>query len=149
MDAASICTRDVITCRRDTTLLEAARLMRDRHVGDLIVIEGTASEASPVGMLTDRDVVLAVVAAGVDPSTLFVGEVMSEPAVLAYAWESPWDVAGRMRLQGVRRMPVIGKSGELVGVIAFDDLLEAASHLVSSLCLAAERQPYFEEKRRT
>ncbi|APR39269.1 CBS domain-containing protein [Paraburkholderia sp. SOS3] len=148
MDAASICTRDVVSCRRDTTLLDAARLMRDSHVGDLIVVDGPPERASPVGILTDRDVVLAVVAPGVDPSTLFVGEVMSSPAILAYAWENLWEVASRMRLHGVRRMPVMGQSGEMIGVIAFDDLLEAASGLVSSLCHAAGRQPYFEEKRR-
>ncbi|MFC0397316.1 CBS domain-containing protein [Paraburkholderia rhizosphaerae] len=148
MDAAHICTPDVVACRRDTSLVEAARLMRDCHVGDLIVVEGAAGDASPVGILTDRDVVLAVVAAGVDPATLYVGEVMSTPAVVAYAWEDLWQVAGRMRLHGVRRMPVIGQTGAMIGVIAFDDLLEAGSNLVASLCGTAGRQPYFEQKRR-
>jgi CBS domain-containing protein len=117
MDTASNYTQHDVACRSDTSLVEAARLMRDCHVGDLIVVDGTAGLASPVGILTDRDAVLAVVSAGVDSATLFVGEAMSSPAIVAYAWENLWQVASLMRQHrcvrqhGARRMPVVGQPG--------------------------------------
>ena len=77
MNAADICKRDVIVAYRDMSLTEAAQLMRERHVGTLVVVVDRASERVPVGILTDRDIVVAVVAKSLDPCTLKVGDVMS------------------------------------------------------------------------
>ncbi|WP_114810553.1 CBS domain-containing protein [Paraburkholderia kururiensis] len=149
MNAATICTRDVVTCRQDTTVLEAARLMRNHHVGDLVVVEESASGRMPLGVITDRDIVLSVVAKEVDPAKLFVSEMMSTPVVSAYEWEDEWQLLRRMRLHGIRRMPVLGDADELIGIVAFDDLLEAASGFLSELWLLTGRQSHFEEKHRT
>ena len=127
MNAADICKRDVIVAYRDTPLTEAARLMRERHVGTLIVVVDRASERVPVGILTDRDIVVAVVAKGLDPRTLKVGDVMSSGVFAVREQDGPAEVLRAMRENGVRRVPVVTHSGALAGILAIDDLLELMS----------------------
>lgn len=148
MNAGSFCTRDVATCDPDTTILDTARLMRERHVGDLVVIDRTNGGARPMGVLTDRDLVLAVIAAEADPGALFAADVMSEPLVTAHEGDDLWQLARRMRLNGVRRMPVIDAQGNLVGLVALDDLLTAFSWCFAELAHITGRQHHFEEKNR-
>ncbi|WP_175951886.1 CBS domain-containing protein [Burkholderia sp. BCC0405] len=148
MNAAMLCTRDVATCSARMTVVDAAARMRDAHAGDLIVVRERDGRCEPVGMLTDRDIVLAVVSPEVQPASLFVGDVMSEPVAIAHVDDDIWLLAKRMRQHGVRRLPVVGDDGELVGIVSLDDLLRAAAALLDELRLVAARQPYFEEKQR-
>lgn len=149
MNAGDICTRDVVTCGLNTTVLEACRIMRDRHVGDVVAVETSADgKLHARGVLTDRDIVLAVVAREVDAFALFVGDVMSSPLIVAYEGEDVWQLVKRMRLHAIRRMPVVSESGELVGLLSFDDLLDAACAFLAELSLVTARQPHFEEKNR-
>jgi CBS domain-containing protein len=127
MNAGDICKRDVVVAYRDTPLAEAARLMRERHVGTLIVVVDRASERVPVGILTDRDIVVAVVAKGLDPRTLKVGDVMSSGVFAVGEQDGPAEVLRAMRENGVRRVPVVTHSGALAGILAIDDLLELMS----------------------
>ena len=79
MSLERICNREVIVVRPETTLLEVARLMHTRHVGSVVVVE----EHRPIGILTDRDIVVKVVAAERDPKTVQASEVMvSNPALM-------------------------------------------------------------------
>jgi CBS domain-containing protein len=149
MKAADICTREVITCLLGTTVLEACKIMRVNHVGDIVVVEETPDgKLRPKGILTDRDIVLEVLARDVDASRLFVDDVMSSSLVCAYDWEDAWQIAKRMRLHAIRRVPVVDEARELVGVISLDDLLDSACALLSELSLIAGRQPHFELKQR-
>lgn len=149
MKAADICTREVITCPSGTTVLEACKIMRVNHVGDIVAVEATPDgKLRPKGIVTDRDIVLEVLAREVDAAKLFVDDVMSSPLVVVYDWEDVWQVAKRMRLHAIRRMPVVAENGELVGVISLDDLLDSACALLSELSLVAGRQPHFELKQR-
>ncbi|MFM0511686.1 CBS domain-containing protein [Paraburkholderia sp. RL17-373-BIF-A] len=149
MNAGDICTRDVVTCGPDTTLLDACRIMRDRHVGDFVAVEESEDgKLHPRGVLTDRDIVLAVLAREIDAFGLFVGDVMSSPPIVAYDSEDVWQVVKRMRLHAIRRMPVLSNAGELVGLLSFDDLLDATCALLSELSLVTGRQPHFEQKYR-
>lgn len=117
-------------------MMTAAALMRDRHVGYLVVIESTAAGDSgkPVGVLTDRDIVVGILAKSVDPKTLRVGDVMSrEPVVVEES--KPLEAALRaMRRAGVRRVPVVGTAGQLVGVLSLDEVVE---HLAKELAEAS------------
>ena len=81
MNVGNICTRDTVVCRRDTTALDAARLIRNHHVGDLVVIDDSNGKQTPVGIITDRDIVVSVVAKEVDPAAVFVSDMMSAPLV--------------------------------------------------------------------
>ncbi|WP_176049726.1 CBS domain-containing protein [Burkholderia sp. BCC1644] len=148
MNAAMLCTRDVATCFATITVAEAARRMRDAHAGDLVVVREQEGCLLPVGMVTDRDIVLAVVSPDAEAGSLFVGDIMSEPVAIANGGDDVWLLAKRMRQHGVRRLPVVGDDGELVGIVALDDLLRAAAALLDELRLVAARQPYFEEKQR-
>ncbi|CAM2154028.1 CBS domain-containing protein [Paraburkholderia tropica] len=148
MNACSLCTREVATCGPQTSIVEAAARMRALHAGDLVVVSEEAGARQPVGVLTDRDIVLAVVSPDASPTTLYAGDVMSAPAVLAHGTDDLWMLARRMHLHGVRRLPVVGADGSLVGIVTLDDLLHAAANLLDELRLIAARQQHFEAKRR-
>ncbi|MBY4866568.1 CBS domain-containing protein [Burkholderia sp. Bp9017] len=148
MNAAMLCSRDVAMCTTQATVVEAAEMMRDTHVGDLVVVREQEGRSMPVGMVTDRDIVLTVVRADAAAGSLFVGDIMSAPVAIAHVDDDIWLLAKRMRQHGVRRLPVIGDDGELVGIVTLDDLLRAAAALLDELRLVAARQPYFEEKQR-
>lgn len=109
---------------RATTLNGAARLMRENHVGCLIVVDEVGGRRIVVGVLTDRDIVTAVVASDLDPSTLNVEDVMTTDLVTAREDDSLIDLMHTMRGKGVRRIPVVGAAGELIGVVTLDDVLD-------------------------
>jgi CBS domain-containing protein len=148
MIAITLCTREVASCGPQTSIVEAAERMRALHAGDLVVVREEGGVRIPVGMLTDRDIVLAVVSPGAAAQTLYAGDVMSAPTVVAHGADDIWLLAKRMRLHGVRRLPVVGDDGGLMGIVTLDDLLHAAANLLDELRLIAARQPHFEEKRR-
>jgi CBS domain-containing protein len=124
MNAGEICNREVVVAYRDTSLSEAAHLMREHHVGSLIVVIDRVKERVPVGILTDRDIVVAVVAKELDARTLKVGEVMSSGVFAVREQDGLAEVLRAMREHGVRRVPVVTPSGALAGILTIDDLLE-------------------------
>jgi len=118
-----LCTPDVACCSGQTTALEAARLMRSKHVGDLVVVSDVEGERAPLGIVTDRDLVLEVLGKGLDPATTRVSTLLSRPVVLAAETEDTAQVLERMRAHGVRRVPVVDGQGSVVGILTFNDLL--------------------------
>jgi CBS domain-containing protein len=114
----------VATIDRDTDVVEAASRMRSQHVGDLIVVEEKLGGRVPVGILTDRDIVVAVVAKRVAASSVTVGDAMSA-ALLTVNKDNGIEHALReMRRAGVRRAPVVDEAGLLVGVLSIDDVID-------------------------
>ncbi|MBV8301443.1 MAG: CBS domain-containing protein, partial [Candidatus Dormibacteraeota bacterium] len=104
----------------------AAKLMREWHVGYLVVVDSrNPASLRPVGVLTDRDIVVAVVAKGEDPRALQVGDVMTRDPLVIAVDKSLAFALGEMRRIGVRRVPVVGAAGEVVGVLSLDDVLDA------------------------
>jgi len=114
-----ICTKPVVTASAQMTVEQAARVMRSKNVGALVVVNA----GRPVGMLTDRDVAVEVVATGMDPDTARVGDVMRKRPITIREDLGIFDAARVFAKTGVRRLPVVTKSGVLVGVIAVDDLI--------------------------
>jgi len=123
LNAGDICNRIVTCAERDMPLVDAARLMRDNHVGSLVVVDETNLGRVVVGMLTDRDIVTAVLAKGVDPARLRVEDVMSCDVVTAREEDSVSDLLRSMRHRGVRRLPTVTPQGALVGLVTLDDLM--------------------------
>jgi len=124
MNVGQVCKRSPITIRKSDELTTAARLMRDKHIGYLIVVESNPDETlRPVGVLSDRDIVVAVVAKDTDPRALTVGDVMTTPPVVVAEGKPVSWALKEMRRIGVRRLPVVGSAGQLVGVLALDDVL--------------------------
>lgn len=119
-----VCTPNVVCCGPQTTAVEAASLMRHRHVGDLVVVSDPQEESAPLGVVTDRDIVVEVLGNGLNPATTTVGSLMRTPVVIAHESEDTTQVIERMRTHGVRRIPVVAHEGEVVGIITLDDLLQ-------------------------
>lgn len=141
LTTGEVCTRSVTIAFRETPLIDAARLMRTEHVGCLVVVEdGAAGQRTVVGLLTDRDIVTAVVAPGLDLSTLRVGDVMSTDLVTVREDDSLIDLMRAMRAKGVRRIPVLGAQGELIGIAALDDVLAILSEELSLLVAAIDHE---------
>ena len=97
--------------------------MRRYHIGDVVVIDQTDGKPVPIGMLTDRDIVVEVVAAGVDPREITVGDLLTRQLEVIEAHESDSDALRRMSAAGVRRLPVVDRDGVLLGIVSVDDLL--------------------------
>jgi len=119
-----ICTPDIVYCAPEASVLAAARIMRERHVGDLVVVdESEEGDQIPLGMVTDRDIVIEVLAQGRDPEAVAVRDIMRKPAVIARGNEDVSQALQRMKIHGVRRIPVLGDNRKLAGIISFDDLV--------------------------
>jgi signal-transduction protein with cAMP-binding, CBS, and nucleotidyltransferase domain len=130
---ADLCRRSVVSISAAAPVIDAARLMCSHGIGAIVVTRSPAESAIAVGIVTDRDIVLAQLAGTRDLGQLCVAEVMTgDPLVLNE--EDPIDVAiHRMRSRGVRRAPVAGRAGVLTGVISFDDMLAHVSMNVAAL----------------
>ena len=123
LTAGRICTPVVTVAYRGVVVSEAARQMRESHVGCLVVVEEDDPGRVVVGILTDRDIVVSVVAKDRDARLMSVGEVMSTDVVTARQEDSVIDLLELMGRKGVRRLPVTGPQGVLIGLVALDDLL--------------------------
>jgi len=141
-----ICQRNVVTIREYEDLTAAAQRMREEHVGYLVVAEPQVLDQTlkPVGVITDRDIVIAVVAKEVDPRTLKVGDVMTRQPVVASEDSSVSAALQEMRRIGVRRLPVIGRRGELLGVVSIDDLLETFAEELANIAGLIRNERRFE-----
>lgn len=124
MNIGEICTIQTVTCTRDETVQGAALLMRKHHVGDLIVIDQADGQAVPVGIVTDRDIVVSVIALGLYPAGLQVDDIMSDDLLTCREDDDVYETIEHMRLRGIRRVPVVNGAGGLSGIVSVDDLLE-------------------------
>ena len=116
MSISEFCNRNVIGVAGDTPVIEAAALMRQHHVGDVIVVEEVHGQRKPVGIVTDRDLVVEVMASGLDPRQLKVSDLVSGPVVTIDEGASYAQTVRLMSVKGRRRMPVVGPAGESIGM---------------------------------
>lgn len=123
MKTGDVCTRDVVFVDRETSIRHCAQVMRERHVGDLIVVDGAQDTHKPVGIVTDRDIVISVVAPHIDPNVFTAGDVMGQDLLTAPEDQELFETVRQMRTRGVRRVPVVSGSGDLAGVFAVDDFI--------------------------
>ncbi len=124
MTVRALCNHNVATIDRDAGVIDAAARMREEHVGDLIVVEERAGHRIPVGILTDRDIVIAVVAKRVATSAVTVGDAMSAQLLTVHQDNGVEHALREMRRAGVRRAPVVDGSGALIGVLSIDDVID-------------------------
>ncbi len=149
MSIGEICNRDVVFTLKSSTVQEGARLMRQHHVGCLVVVEDGSDPPTPVGMVTDRDLVVEIMAENVPVERLSIGDVMSNDVASAREDEGVWDVIQRMRVKGVRRMPVVDVDGGLVGIVTMDDMVELLAEELSDLAKLMGRELHREQETRT
>jgi len=133
MRVGEVCNRDVVIGDRNDLISDAAKLMRHHHVGDVVVVEERYGKSFPVGIVTDRDLVVEILANEVAPEKLLIGDVMSFDLITAKEDESLLDAIKRMRDKGIRRMPVVTDDGALAGIITMDDLLDLLAEQLADL----------------
>lgn len=148
MSVGRFCNREVVFIEKSAGIPEVSRLMREHHVGDLIVVEERAGRRVPVGIVTDRDVVIEVLAEGVDLQGVTVGDVMSFDLVTAREDDDLFDTIKAMRAKAVRRIPVVDASGALVGILSVDDLLDIFAEHLTDLAALVRREQAREQRRR-
>jgi CBS domain-containing protein len=120
MDVRDLCKYRAVTIGPGADLVEAAQMMREFHVGFLVVGDG----GLPLGVVTDRDIVLEAVAGDVDPRSVTVGDAMTAAPVTLTADTSLEDALDSLRVAGIRRAPVVDDGGRIVGVLSIDDVLD-------------------------
>jgi CBS domain-containing protein len=140
MKAGDICNRTVVVALRETTLQEAAQRMREKHVGCLVVVDTAGAQRLVAGMLTDRDIVAAVVAKGIDPQPLRVEDVMTTDVVTCMETASFAELLATMRREGLRRLPVTDSRGALIGLVSLDDLLEILAEQMHTVVQAIQTE---------
>lgn len=139
------CNREVVFATRNMDIIEAAQLMRQHHVGDLVVVDETNGKRIPVGIVTDRDMVIEIIAKSVDLNDFCVGDIMGSQLVSMQSNETVLDTIHLMCTKGVRRIPVVNLKGELEGIMTADDLLGILAEEMSELA----RIPQNEKKKET
>jgi CBS domain-containing protein len=146
---SDICDHHVITIEKDKSLTEAAKLMREHHVGNVIVVERKGSKLLPLGIVTDRDVVIEVVATELDPGVITTEDIMLQTLIVVRDDAGLLETSKLMASKGVRRLPVVSKSGELIGIVTLDDLLEITASIFLNLTksLSKEQKNEFKSRR--
>ncbi|MFC5512137.1 CBS domain-containing protein [Massilia jejuensis] len=148
MNISDICTVQTISCSREETVQGAALLMRKHHVGDLVVVDGSDGEAIPAGIVTDRDIVVSVVALGLDPASLQAGDIMSDDLLTCREDDDVYQTIEHMRVRGIRRVPVVNSNGGLCGIVSADDLLEFLAEEMGDLSRISGNQQAHEKRAR-
>ncbi len=148
MRIGEICTRNVVTCLRSASAIELSRTMRDQHVGDVVIIDDSDGAAMPCGIVTDRDLVVQVLAAGVDPAMLCAEDLLGGDVVTALESEDVYDAIWHMRSRGVRRLPVVDAKGHLLGMLTADDVTEFLAAELSEVARIMPRQIKLEQAHR-
>jgi CBS domain-containing protein len=148
MPIEEFCNREVVFATRNTSLLEAAQLMRKYHVGDLVVMDLINDQRVPVGIVTDRDIVIEVIAKSLPVKDFMVGDIMSPQLVSVQENCGVIETMRLMRTHGIRRIPVLNQDGGLAGIISVDDLLDLLAEELSELAKVAPRGQAREERAR-
>ena len=139
--AGEFCNPWTAIAKADESLVSVARRMLNEHVGCVVVVEERAGKSIPIGMLTDRDIVVGVIArADADIDTLMVGDAMTKDVVVASESDNLDDVLKRMRSRGIRRIAIVDEVGSLRGLIAFDDMLELLQDQIATLVSVLDRE---------
>lgn len=133
MTAGKYCNREVVVTEPNTTIPHAARLMRKHHVGDLVVVKKQGNENIPVGIVTDRDLVVEVLAQHVPLEAVTFKDVMNTDLVSVTEDETLLDTLALMDKRGVRRILIVNNHGGLEGILSADDAIELLAEAMNSL----------------
>lgn len=140
MAIGEICSREVVCARRDTSVKAAAQLMRKHHVGSIVVVDQPNGKRMPAGIVTDRDIAVAVVALGLEPEAIEVGDIMKSELVMVREDAGIGETVELMRMKGLRRLPVTDSAGALVGIVAADDVLSLLAGEITALASMVTRE---------
>jgi CBS domain-containing protein len=125
MNVKDVMTPDPVCCTSSTKLTEVARMMIDNDCGEIPVVE-SKEKRKPIGVVTDRDIVIRTIGCNVDPMQKTAGDVMTTPVVTATPDMSLVECCDLMEQNQVRRVPVVDESGCLCGIVALADVAQSA-----------------------
>jgi len=137
MPIGEFCNREVVFATRSMSIPDAAQLMRQYHVGDLVVVDETNGKRVPVGVVTDRDIAIEIIAKSLDFNQFSVADIMSPQLVSVQESEGVFETIRLMRAKGIRRIPVVNRDGELEGIVSADDILDLLAEEMSQLAKVA------------
>lgn len=120
MTVGSLMTRGVVALRPTASVAEAARLMREKAIGSILILD---EGKRPLGIITDRDIAVSVVAGGRDPKATPLDQVMTRKVVTADQDEILLKAVRRMAEASIRRLPVLDGRGRVVGMVSVEDIL--------------------------
>jgi len=140
MRVREMCVFAPVTCGRNASARDVAALMRERRVGDVIVVEMRDGGAVPIGVLTDRDLTVELVALGIDPASVCAGDLLTRECVTVLASDMAYDAIWQMRRCAIRRLPVVDARGHLVGIVTMDDLNRFLAQELTDLAQVAPRR---------
>ena len=149
MKVGEYCKRAVVAIGASADAADAAKLMREEHVGFLVVYHEGDSLQRPVGVLTDRDLVLGVMARDVDPHAVTVNDVMTRQPLIANDADELSDMLQAMRMAGIRRVPVVDVRGALIGIMAIDDAIDVVTGLMCDIAGSIKSEQRQEWRART
>jgi CBS domain-containing protein len=149
MKVGDYCKRAVVAIASNADAAEAAKLMRAEHVGFLIVHRQGDESQRPVGVLTDRDLVVGVMARDVDPHAITVDDVMTRQPLIASDADELSDLLQAMRVAGIRRVPVVDIRGALIGIMAIDDAIDVITGLMCDIAGSIKSEQRQEWRART
>ena len=146
MTVGKFCSREVVVASKDSTIIDVARLMRQHHVGDVVIVDSSGDQTKPIGIITDRDIVVELIACEVSFDAVSVGDVMSFELITAREQDSIWESLHRLHTKGVRRIPVVNDEGGLEGILTVDDLLELLAEELILLAKVPAREQMLEKE---
>jgi CBS domain-containing protein len=146
MPIGEFCNREVVYATRETSIPEAAQLMRQYHVGDLVVVDDVNGKRVPVGIVTDRDLVIEIISQSLDINEFSVGDIMSLQLISVQESEGVFETIRLMRSKGIRRIPVVNLEGGLEGIVSADDMLDLLAEEMAELAKIAAREQEREAK---
>jgi signal-transduction protein with cAMP-binding, CBS, and nucleotidyltransferase domain len=141
MHVGQICNRSLVTCNGETPAAELARKMRDQHVADVLVVEDRGGRLTPIGLVTDRDLVVDVIARGRDPNQLRAADIMCTNLETVLDSELVYDAIWQMRKRQILRLPVVDGHGALVGTLTADDVAEFLASELTEVARLRKRNP--------
>ncbi len=148
MPIGEFCNREVVFATRKTSVKEAAELMRKYHVGDLVVVDEINGKRVPVGIVTDRDIVIEIIAESLSVDDFTAGDIMGAEVIGVHEKEGVVETIRLMRSHGIRRIPVVGQDGGLVGIMSVDDVLDLLAEELAELAKVAPREQAREARTR-
>jgi CBS domain-containing protein len=133
MNVGEICNRHTSILGRDDSIYLAATLMRDHHVDYVVVVESEEGNNIPIGALSNRDIVVKMIAEKLELDRFTVGDVMNSQLLLANEQDDVMTTLKRMRLNGVRCLPIVNENRALVGTLSIDNILDTLSELLNDI----------------
>jgi CBS domain-containing protein len=137
MDPMKYLREDVVSVAPDTSAAEMARIMEQKNVGSVVVVD---SDNRPTGIVTDRDIIVRIIARGHHPADVMARDIMTEDPIAFTEGMQVTDAMERMMNEGIRRMPVVDRDGKLTGIVTQDDIIRLLGEEISYITRNIEKQ---------